>query len=629
MRPDGLEPGATFASLSTHASALCESAPLGIVVASLSSHQLVYANPAAARMFDYPLEKMRALRIDDLWAPGAPNQVFAELAVSIEGTPRYATGVRCRRADGSVFFAAISEIRLDVAGERCLVGYFSPAPADTKEGEDLFRRLVEGAPEAIFVQTRGRIAYVNSAACAHFGAASEEELLGTDLMERIHPDFRDEVTRRIARVNAERLANPTLELVHLKLDGTAVPVEVSAVPLEFNGDPGALVFVRNTAERKRAEEAVRTAQRLESIGVLAGGIAHDFNNLLTGIFGNLDVARYRLQRGQGEQALSALTSVMGVLDRARSLTRQLLTFSRGGSPLRKPVDLGRSIQATARFSLAGSNIQSRFALEPELWWCHADENQIAQVLDNLVINACQAMPRGGMLEVRACNQRLASGEHATLPAGPYLRIEVSDTGVGIPPEIIDQVFDPFFSTKGQGNGLGLATAYSIIQRHHGAIEVKSTFGHGTTFHLYIPALPEHSAEMAEEPSSQFRGQGEILVLDDEHFIVDLITEMVRGMGFSVRAASNAEEALQTMSQAQASGAPIPIAILDLTVPGGKGGREVAGALRLINPKVKLIVSSGYSEDPIMADPERYGFDARLAKPYALRELQAVLRHVTT
>jgi two-component system cell cycle sensor histidine kinase/response regulator CckA len=497
------------------------------------------------------------------------------------------------------------------------------------ESEEMFRQLIEGAPEAIFVQTRGKISYVNSAARAHFGAASDAEILDTDLMERIHPDFRNAVGKRIARINTERAANPLLELVHLRLDGSPVPVEVSAVPVEFKGDRGALVFVRNITERKRTEEALRNAQRLESIGVLAGGIAHDFNNLLTGIFGNIDMARVYLASGDGDGALGALTTVTDVLDRARSLTRQLLTFARGGSPLRKPVDLGRLILAAAKFSLSGSNIECRFHLAPDLWWCSADENQYAQVLDNLVINACQAMPSGGTLDIRAQNRWLGPRSHVTLHGGPYVSVDVRDTGIGIPSENIDHVFDPFFSTKKDGSGLGLATAYSIIKRHGGVLEVESTVGRGTTFYMLVPALPEHTEVVAEGPSGGFRGQGAILVLDDERFVIAVLAKIVESVGFSLQPAVNADEAVRVMADAQAAGTPIQIAILDLTIPGSQGGKEVAGRLRAINPDVKLIVSSGYSEDPVMAEPARFGFHACLVKPYTAGEVHAVLRQTAS
>jgi PAS domain S-box-containing protein len=499
-----------------------------------------------------------------------------------------------------------------------------------RESEEMFRQLIEGAPDAVFVRTGGAFSYVNSATCRLLGADAAEQLVGSPVLDRIHPESRDLVQKRIRYINKERKPNPTLEIIFLRLDGSTVTAEVSAVPIQFLHKNSALVFARDSSEKRKTEEALRNAQKLESIGVLAGGIAHDFNNLLVGIFGNLDLARIFVAEGNHAEALATLTRGMLVLDRARSLTHQLLTFSKGGAPVQKIISLGPFIRNTTKFALSGSNIECVFLIPPDLRHCNVDENQIGQVIDNIVINAQQAMPAGGTIAITASNVTVGQGVSESGPPpilrdGDYVKISFKDSGIGIPKEILPRIFDPFFTTKQKGSGLGLAITYSIIRRHNGTIEVESEPGKGATFHVFLPASKDKAADEKNAPPVEFKGTGRVLIMDDEQLILTIVSKMVGKMGFSTVTTLNAGEAIRIVKQGKDSGHPVTIAVLDLTIPGGKGGRETVKDLLKIDPAIKAVVSSGYSDDPVMADPKQYGFSARLNKPYTIEEIKEVLR----
>ncbi len=379
--------------------------------------------------------------------------------------------------------------------------------------------------------------------------------------------------------------------------------------------------VKDVSEARRSEEMLRNMQKLESIGILAGGIAHDFNNLLGGIFGCIDLAS---ETSQDPEVLTYLAKAMATLDRAKGLTQQLLTFARGGSPIRKVGHLFPFVEETIRFALSGANVACTFEVAEGLWPGNYDRNQIAQVLENLAINALHAMPHGGTLEVRARNVRLLERERGELPAGAYVRLSLTDTGTGIPPEILSHIFDPFFTTKPKGHGLGLATSHSILRRHNGCIEVESTPGVGSTFHLHLPAQP-HATPQAEPqaPESAHRG-GRILVMDDEEILRSLTVQMLEALGFEACSAADGASALECIQQHQALGIPFDVVILDLTIPGGPGGLDTAMAIRALPCSAALVVSSGYAEDPVMAQPRVHGFAASLPKPFRIADLGRVL-----
>ncbi|MEW6488794.1 MAG: ATP-binding protein [Thermodesulfobacteriota bacterium] len=380
--------------------------------------------------------------------------------------------------------------------------------------------------------------------------------------------------------------------------------------------------------RRKAEEELLRAQKLESVGLLAGGIAHDFNNLLTGILANVSLAQAGLH--DAEPVRTRLQEVEKASLRAQALTQQLLTFSKGGAPVRKAARLGELVREAAAFALSGASARCEFALPDDLWPAPVDAGQIGQVVSNLVINAAQAMGEGGTVTVSGENVEAGGGD---LPgaAGRYVCIGVRDEGCGIPPADLERIFDPYFTTKPGGTGLGLATAYSVVRRHGGHLTVASEPGAGATFRVYLPAAgtsapagegaePEPVHAPAPPPPPHRR----VLVMDDEAMIRDVAAAILQQEGFAVETAPSGEEAVAAYARARDTADPFAAVVLDLTVPGKMGGLETLERLRELDPDVRAVVSSGYSNDPAMAEHERYGFRARVRKPYRMADLLAAL-----
>jgi len=394
---------------------------------------------------------------------------------------------------------------------------------------------------------------------------------------------------------------------------------------------GVVLVFRDVTEKHKLADSMHRAQSLEAIGVLAGGIAHDFNNLLSGIFGNLCLAQEATREGDLDNAQLSLTRALGIFERAKALTQQLLTFSKGGTPVREVQQIGALLRKSVNFALSGSNVSADLHIDPDLWSCDCDQNQIGQVVDNIVINAQQAMPTGGVVEVAARNEVLDPG-----PSGPeerrgqFVHIRIRDHGNGIPKEILPRIFDPFFSTKTTGHGLGLATVYSIVQRHDGWIDVESEPGAGTTFDIFLPAHVDPSSvgpdsEVAASPWAS--GQGRILVMDDEDYIAEFLEVVLEKLGYAVVTASNGQDAVAAFRHAETAGAPFRLCILDLTIPGGMGGIAAAQEMRALRPDAFFVASSGYSDDPVVADPSSHGFHDSLSKPFLKADLIRMLERV--
>jgi len=387
-----------------------------------------------------------------------------------------------------------------------------------------------------------------------------------------------------------------------------------------DGDTIGMVLVfRDVTEKQRFLEISQNTQKLESLGVLAGGIAHDFNNLLGGIYGYIELAR---DESNCEAVSEYLASTIKTLDRARALTGQLLTFSRGGAPVAKVQSLFPFVEETANFILSGSEVVAKYQVDQDLWECNFDQNQMGQVIDNLVINAQQAMQGNGVVTITAKNCKIASVEHPTLKDGDYVKLSVQDTGSGIPKEIISRVFDPFFTTKDTGHGLGLATCFSIVTQHNGTIEVESKPGFGATFTLYFPASKE-TAKQASSVKKSHQGEGTILVMDDEVYMREILTAMLGSFGYSVVATENGQEVLDYLEQNKDQ-SHLAAMIFDLTVPGKMGGKETIAHVRKTLAELPIFVASGYADDSEMKSPKKFGFTASISKPFRKVELGEML-----
>jgi len=373
------------------------------------------------------------------------------------------------------------------------------------------------------------------------------------------------------------------------------------------------------------EADLQRVQKLESLGVLAGGLAHDFNNLLAGILGSVNVARALVE--PDSRVSKRLAQAESATFRARELTQQLLTFSRGGAPQKVTAAIGHILREAARFALRGSNVTCDFDIAPDLAPVDVDEGQLGQVMHNLVINADQAMPEGGTVRISARNRGVSSTRNLPVPERDHVEVVVSDEGMGIPGDDLHKVFDPYYSTKETGRGLGLATTYSIIRSHGGHITVDADPGRGTAFAFYLPAsaLPASTGRTVRDPIAP--GTGRILVVDDDDGVRDAVGEMLDIIGYQVESASDGAEAVVMYRSALASARPFDAVIMDLTIPGGMGGREAIQRLLEIDPQVRAVVSSGYSSDAVMAHHQDYGFRAAIAKPYRTADLSRVLAEV--
>jgi len=376
-------------------------------------------------------------------------------------------------------------------------------------------------------------------------------------------------------------------------------------------------------QRRQAEEELLNARKLESVGVLAGGIAHDFNNFLTVVQGNTELARMRLDPADPVQEILEQTAL--ACQRAVFLSSQLLTFAKGGEPVRRPVSVAQLVRDSVNLARAGTSLSLEVNIPEDLWSAEIDAGQISQVLHNVLLNARQAMPDGGIIEVRAENVVRDSGGMAS--PGAYLRISIRDYGCGIPADVLPRIFDPYFTTKPGGSGLGLATAYAIVSKHSGHISVSSKPGEGTMFTMDLPALQPGPMPQIPAPAVLHRGSGRLLVMDDEEVLRKLLVRVLTELGYEVVCARDGAEAIAQYEAQKTSGRDFDAVLLDLTVKGGMGGIEAAARLKELDTSAKLIVSSGYSAAPVMADFRRYGFDAMIPKPWTPAQVSEVFRIV--
>ncbi len=408
-------------------------------------------------------------------------------------------------------------------------------------------------------------------------------------------------------------------------DGTIRSIADSGAPIrdkESNIIGVVLVFRDVTHEQMLEEELLKT-KKLESIGVLAGGIAHDFNNILSAILGNIELAGYRIAK-EDTRTVSLLAEAEKATKRATKLTGQLLTFSKGGEPVKEPTSLAEMVTESANFVLHGSNIVCNYSFPEDLWMVEVDSGQIGQVIQNITINAKHAMPEGGTIVVHCANVTDTAAETLlSVDAGDYVRISIQDNGVGIPKAILDKIFDPYFTTKQEGSGLGLAICHSIINKHEGYITVSSNIGKGTIFTIYLPAIRSQATDRDNTEEASVRAavrSATIMVMDDEKMLRDVAALQLSTLGHKAILVEDGLHAINKYQELQDSGTPVDIVIMDLTIPGGMGGQEAAEKLLKIDPDAKIIVASGYSNDPVMASYHKHGFIAAITKPFDLRQL---------
>ena len=489
-----------------------------------------------------------------------------------------------------------------------------------QENDERFRNLTELLPEGIFeADANFKVTYANQRAFEIFQYDEGSLEKGIYLLDTIVPEDRkkmlDNVAKRIQNIN---LLPQRYRAI--KKDGTVFPILIHAkVIRKYNEVVGFIGILMDLSEQEKVEEEILRLRKLKSVGLLAGGIAHDFNNFLTGIFGNIELAKMLID--PDHKAHELLERAGQSMETATNLTKQLLTFARGGEPVKEVLDIGPLIEETGHFALRGSKIGLKTEIDTDLLPVEADKGQLSQVITNLVINAKQAMPTGGFITITARNVKNTET--------PLVEITVEDQGTGIPPKHLDKIFDPYFSTKQDGSGLGLASAHSIIIKHVGSIRVDSQLNRGTIFTIQLPATTKRCETRDENtPCTETPGfSASILVMDDESAVRKILCAMLEIMGHKPSSAKEGGEAVEKYQKALEAKAPYDLVIADLTVPGAMGGLEMAKNILDINPDAKIIVSSGYSTDPVMANFKDFGFIGRVGKPYRFVTLQSVIQEV--
>ncbi len=459
-----------------------------------------------------------------------------------------------------------------------------------------------------------------------FGTDPESETSYQSFLQRVHSEDRkfiqDTVNTALNRGTPYSidyrivLPDETEKVVHAQ---AKIIFDEKGTPVRLSGT------IQDITEQKKMEEEISKAQKLESLGLLAGGIAHDFNNILTAIVGNISLAKVTADP-QGP-----IFKILGEAEtasfRAKELTNQLLTFAKGGVPIKKLNSISKLLKESAEFVLRGSNVRAELVIPNDLWPVEIDEGQMAQVIQNLVINAQQAMPEGGIVEIRAEKIQITpeQGKELFLKEGAYIKISVKDTGVGIPPAYLQKIFDPFFTTKQKGSGLGLSTSYSIIKKHEGLISVSSEPGIGTIFFLFLPAILNKPSPISEGVQKHMEtGKGRILIMDDEESVREIGGKILNRLGYGVEYAKDGTEAVEFYRKGKEEGRPFDLVIFDLTVSGGMSGLEALQKLIKIDPDINGVVSSGYTDNPIMSDFQKHGFAGRIAKPYRIEEFSQTI-----
>ena len=506
------------------------------------------------------------------------------------------------------------------------------AKRELNESEERYKNITNNLLVGIVIQVKNKVVFANKQIEKLLGV-SADDYLEKNILEFVHPDDREMVKNTTFKFFADpqdfmKNKPPIIEQKLLKKDGSFIITEVSPVLMNYYGEKALLLMVQDITEQKKIQEEFQRIERLESIGTLAAGIAHDFNNILTGIYGNIAIAEMDIP--EGHRSLKYIKQAQESMDRATKLTKQLLTFSKGGVPIKESVQLSEVIMEVVKFDLSGSNVKPIFDIEENLYSVEVDKGQIQQVFSNLTINANQASPNGGHLYVSMSNEVINEKEITNLTSGNYIKITVRDEGSGISQENIDKIFDPYFTTKETGNGLGLATTYSIIKKHNGEIQIDSELGKGTTFSIYLPSVKTQNKieeREAMENTLNTDKTPKILLMDDEESICKLVSRMMTRIGYEIKTVSHGEEAVAEYKESFEKNEAYDVVILDLTIPGKMGGLEAVKLLLELNPNVKVIVSSGYSSESDMGNWKEQGFKKFINKPYTMQMLKDTIIEV--
>lgn len=615
----------------------------GIFIHDADTGDILDVNKGMLDMYGYTYEE--ALKLD------IGNVSFGETPYSLEDAEQKVRDAvlhgqqtfewLARRKDDTLFWVEVALKYVEFSSKRYVVAVTRDVSARkqaekalSEEKERLAVTLRSIGDGVITTDISGNIILLNKVAEELTGWMSEEAL-GRPL---------NEVFQIINGLTREPCENPSKKVVstgqivglsnHTTLiakNGTELSIADSGAPILDSESKiiGVVLVFRDVTEQIKTEKELLKVKKLESIGVLAGGIAHDFNNILAAILGNINLALY--DPGLKEKTKKLLVDAEKASLRAKDLTQQLLTFAKGGEPVKETSSMENVIKDSANFVLHGDKVACKYNIPENLWFADIDRGQISQVVQNIVLNASHAMPDGGIIQITCDNIDSPQALEDSLPRNKrFIRVSIADSGIGIPQNVIDKIFDPYFSTKQEGSGLGLAVCHSIITKHDGHISVQSTPGVGTTFIIYLPASEYQTEEKKRAETTEIdKGKAKIMVMDDDEMVRDVAKAMLSKMGHEVLLVQDGAEAVAVYREHSDSGEPIDIVIMDLTIPGGMGGQEAVKKILAFDPDAKVIVSSGYSNDPIMANCQEYGFYFAIVKPYQLSELSEIINKVMT
>lgn len=593
-------------------------------------HEFVFANNATAKIMgcSSPKELIGKTDFDFYPQEYAASYMEDEKQVLKSGKPFSREEPAMHKGSKSKIWLLTTKIRLrdgyvfgigkDVTKRRSIEEALREEEAALREQKQFSDEIFEHMPaEAIVVDKEGKILKVNRAK-----RESGDRLpdIGRDIMYRDYAG-RHDINMYDVLIDSINSGIPFEEKSFRYPDENRGYKHLSIQIAPFS--KGAIIISEDTTEELRMKEERIRMQKLESLGVLAGGIAHDFNNILTGIMGNIFLANQNLDKNEIGDAKKALERTGKACKIASGLTRQLTTFSSGGSPVKNRIRLDDLLKEATKFALSGSKVEPEYKFPDDLRIVKVDSQQISQVITNLSINAMYAMPEGGKLYIKAKNIDISEKSSLPLEPGEYIRVSVKDEGTGIPKDILPRIFEPYFTTKKTGSGLGLAISYGIINKHEGHIAVDSGNGNGTTFHIYLPACSDIEPERSLE-DKMIKGHGKVLIMDDEPMIRKVLEAGLSMLGYDVTCVGDSEKAIEIYKAAKESESSFDVISLDLTIPGGLGGQETLKKLAEYDPDVKAIVCSGYSTEPIMSDPEKYGFKAAVQKPMTADKLSEAI-----
>jgi len=620
---------------------LFEHAAEGILVTDVESKKFLYANPSICKMLGYSEEELKTLRIEDIHPPSDRRRMLRQLEEMSLGEKRLAQNVPCLCNDGSTIYVNINATQVLLDGRACNIGFLQDitrrlqTEKALRESEERYRNILESIEEGYYeVDLAGNITFINDAACKMIGYAPDE-LIGLNNRAYTNRETAQKMFKVFNKVYKTGRPAKVADFEIIAKDGTREHLELSAAlihdmdqrPIGFRG------VIRNVTERLKAEKEkqrlasqIQQAQKMEAIGTLAGGIAHDFNNLLMGFQGNISLMLLDLDENHPHSEY--LKNMESYVIRGSELTRQILGFARRGKYQVKTTNLNDLLEKSAdMFSRTKKEISIHKKFQEDLWPVDVDRGQIEQVLLNLFVNSWQAMPGGGELYLESENVQLQEDydkPYEVIP-GPYVRISVTDTGIGMDNTIQQRIFEPFFTTKavGRGTGLGLASAYGIIKNHNGIINVYSEKGHGTTFKIYLPASDKKIPEEKPLSGMLLRGTETILLVDDEDMVLDIGKEILENLGYTAITAQSGTAAIQLFEHNRDN---VALVVLDMIMPD-MSGSETFDNLKKINPHIKVLLSSGYSIDGRATEILNRGCNGFIQKPFNLRQISQKIREI--